>query len=185
MNKKITFVSIIIIQLIFLGGMALFHTLEFSRATKILLETEPVDPFSVFRGRYINLNYKISTIPATLFKDCIPRSLESNDYVYVVLKKKEKFWEPIAAYKNRPENTNFTFLRGKVYYSYSHNIRIKYGIESFFLSEESADEIERERINAARQAGAENRNPLAVEVAVTKEGRGYPVKLFWRDKEYR
>lgn len=261
MNKKLVFVLVIIMQLLFLGGMALFHISNLNRATKILLETEPVDPFSPFRGRYINLNYKISTIPATLLKDCSSRDLKSDDCVYVVLKKKEKFWEPIAAYKNRPEDTNFTFLKGKVYHSYSHSIRIKYGIESFFLSEESADEIEREsrtfgggnwqeiqrqrkermerlsdedkrirrigiteqwfkkldkeighwlkkgiivqetatkirekytkalgRIRAARQIGAERtagqRTPLTVEVAVTKKGRGYPTKLFWKDKQY-
>ncbi len=260
MNKKAIFISIIILQLIFLSIMTFFHMSKINTATSILLETEPVDPFSVFRGRYINLNYKISNISANLLKDCKYRDLKSNDYIYVVLEKKGEFWEPTAAYKNKPQETDLIFLKGKVRYP-SPNIRVKYGIESFFLSEKSADEIDKkvrggrrnwqeiqklrkaqmeklsvedkrmhkaglteqwfrkldketdywleegiidqetasriknkyakalERIKVAQQVepqGAERQlNSLTIEVAVAKDGSGYPTKLFWEGKEYR
>lgn len=179
MNKKFIFIAIIILQLVFLSGMIFFHASKIKTATKILLETEPVDPFSVFRGRYVILNYKISRVPANLLKDCEPSELKFNDNVYVVLEEKEKFWEPVRAYKNRPKDTGVIYLKGKVDYCSSGNIRIKYGIETFFLSETSADEIE----GRPRRAG--QRTPLTIEIAVTKKGTGYPTKLFWEGKEYR
>lgn len=145
MNKKLIFISLTILQLIFLTGMIFFYRSTITSATKILLETEPVDPFSVFRGRYINLNYKISTLPVNLFKDCKPRELKSNDHVYVILKEKDKFWQSVSAYKNCPKDPTAIYLKGKVRYASGDNVQLEYGIESFFLSEKSADEIESNR----------------------------------------
>lgn len=257
-RKKIAFILITLLQLLFLSGMIFFHTYSIKTATVVLLETQPVDPFSVFRGRYVALDYKISSLPVEAFKDCEPDKLKFGDYIYAILEKKDKFWEVKAVYKNKPLDKNLIFLRGKIYSSSSPQVSIKYGIESFFLSEKSAEEIEKRRnefttfrwqemerkrkeslseedrriekaginkwwfgvldkelnywINEAiideRIAGKIRekyskalerisvterrdvtseipRSPLTIEVAVTKDGRGYPVKLFWEGREYK
>jgi len=263
MNKKLIFISLIIIQLTFLLGMIYFHTSKIKTASKILLETEPVDPISVFRGRYVRLNYKISSIPATISRDFTHAQFKPGDYVYVTLVKLGKFWEPISASKEKLLGTDMIYLRGRVSHASKDSVRIKYGIESFFLSEQSADEIEelsrgssmridwRERdrlikeqlerlsaedqrinktgvtktwfnklngeleqwikegiiaqeesdkikrkyteslksIEAAKQViipqVERQATALTVEVAVAKDGTGYPTKLFWEEKEYR
>ncbi len=257
-RKKIAFILITLLQLLFLSGMVFFHAANIKTATTVLLETQPIDPFSVFRGRYVALDYKISSLPAEAFKDCKPDKLKSGDYIYVVLEQKEKFWETKAVYKNKPLDKNLIFLRGKIYSAYSPQISVKYGIESFFLSEKSAEEIEKKRSEFAtfrwqemerkrkenlseedrriEKAGINKwwfgimdkelnywikeaivderiaekirekysktlehisaterrdvtsdipRSPLTIEVAVTKDGRGYPVKLLWEGREYK
>lgn len=146
MYKKISIFIIVILQLLFLSGMIFFHQYKVHKGTIITLETVPVDPLSIFRGRYVVLNYKISTIPATLLKDCEINTLKAGDVIYIALQKKDIFWEPIAAYKNKPQQDEMVYLKGKVQYP-SSTIRINYGIESFFLSEDSANEIENRRRN--------------------------------------
>ncbi|GEM_PF-1785265 len=263
MKKKFIFISVITAQLIFLSCAIYLYTEKINKAPKIVLETEPVDPFSVFRGRYIALRYKISNMPDTIFKDCNASDVPEGSPIYVVLQQKDKFWEAVSAYKNKPKGTNQVYLKGKRFYSYQGNVRVTYGIESFFLSESSADEIDRggrptregwqeiqrarderlgnlsleekriykaritiywleilgpeldswvqeglisqesaaeikekykkalERIDAALQItprnpqGQDPNQALAVEVAVTKGGIGYPTRLFWKGKEYR
>ncbi len=262
-KKKLIFISIIIVQLIFLSCVIYLYTAKINKAPKILLETEPVDPFSAFRGRYVALRYKISNIPDTIFMDCKACDVQEGSPVYVVLEQRGKFWEAVSAYKNKPKGTGRMYLKGKRFYSYQGNVRVTYGIESFFLSESSADEIDNsgrltregwqelqrakeqrladlspeekrmykagittwwfekvgpeldtwvqeglisqesagkikekytkalEHINAALQITPQNpqvRNQdqmLTVEVAVTRDGIGYPTKLFWKGKEYR
>ena len=260
-SKKLILVFIILFQLVFLGGMAALHGTRIWTADKILLETEPVDPFSVFRGRYLILNYKISVIPSNLLVDCDARKLKFGNYVYVVLDKKDNFWEPVSAYRAKPGDIKLVYLRGEVVYSTEHEVRLEYNMKSFFLSEKSADEIESkrrmflgdswreigkikkenianlseedrriyksgiteywckglkteldcwlregivdqeqvaeikgkytkslERIKVASRGGpaaAGRHVPLSVRVAVTKDGIGYPIQLFWEGKEYR
>lgn len=256
-NQKIIFISVIFLQLIFLAGLVFFHSYKIQNATKILLETEPVDPFSVFRGRYIQLNYKISRIPVTLAK--VYPSLDQP--IYVVLTKKEKFWEPVAVNITRPSDNSVIYLKGKVVRLDKDYFRVDYDMKSFFLSEPSADDIERgqnhrfngmswqererqreekfSQLNEEDQRINKNNVPwwfkhleaempywekeglvnqesidkikekytlalerikkttqipetpsqelqnLTIEVAVTNEGHGYPIRLFWQGKEYR
>jgi len=257
MKKKALFFVIIIAQLIFLLCMIGFHAAQIRGAQKILLQTEPVDPFSAFRGKYVVLRYKISTIDATLLKD---GTVSNDEPLYVQLEKQGEFWQAVAAYKHRPTESDGVYLKGRARYP-GKQISVQYGIESFFLSEQSADTIEEKRrtfgrsnwnirdrdrdIRIARldahtrsiqQRGvsswwfkdlreeleawvrdelisqeqadaleeyydeplqrikeavsgqgevADRSLPLTVEVAVTKDGRGYPTAIFWEGKEYR
>jgi uncharacterized membrane-anchored protein len=257
MPKKFTpVISIVLLQVLFIFCLISFHLSKINSGTRVLLETEPVDPLSVFRGRYIQLNYKISSLPSELLEK--GQTIKRDDIVYVALEKKEKYWQPAAIYKTKPKGENLIFLRGKVSYTMRDKINLNYGIESFFLSETSADIIEQgsanrfnwreeekrrqerinkltdedkiiyksganewwiktlnaqsaiwvkenivnqeqaqkirekyaqawARINAALkdESEASRRQPLDVEVAVTKEGRGYPARIFWQGKEYR
>jgi len=265
MKKKQILMLIIAAQLVFLLCSIGFHSTQIKSAKRIILQTEPVDPFSMFRGRYVVLNYKISTVDQELLKDCKLSQLKFNDPLYVVLGKTGQTWKAVAAYKNKPTNSSLIYLKGKVRFPSSKSVRLTYGIESFFLSEKSADEIEANRRNfrtggvswrerkrqkeqRIARLDAHDRNiqsrgitkwwfgklvkelevwqrdgfitesqnkalkeyyngslqriqeaesgrteqqetgrqlPLTVEVAVTKDGRGYPAAIFWEGKEYR
>ncbi|MFH0877633.1 MAG: GDYXXLXY domain-containing protein [Candidatus Omnitrophota bacterium] len=268
-SQKSLLIAIVALQLLLLSGIIGFHSAQLKGARRILLETEPVDPFSAFRGRYIALNYKISNLPTSLVKDASAKNLKHNDPVYVVVEQKEKVWEPVGVYRHKPTGANVVYLMGRIssifeFRTVGNSIRIKYGIESFFLSEDSADAIEQqrgnrggagnwqqmqkerqqrleqlsdedkrinrnnvsewwlkilekemeawvkearidqatatklgdkyktalERISIAKEGPGTRRpnleqNPLVVEVAVSKEGRAYPCRLFWEGKEYR
>jgi len=259
MDKKRFFPAVVLLQLLFLSGLIFFYRAQLRTAATVLLETEPLDPFSAFRGRYVALNYKISQLPFSSFKDSRPQEIKSGDTVYVALVRKDKFWEVASAYRKKPASFEGVLLRGRAGGLFrDDSLRVYYGIESYFLSEKSANEIEakqssfsqarrdelarirkegleglsaeerrlyaakvnaywfnilageldqwvregliaeelsaklKERYSAAldsikkaEKTGGPLQLPLSVEVAVTKDGRGYPVKLFWEGEEYR
>jgi uncharacterized membrane-anchored protein len=183
MKKPLLFSLIILGQLAYLGTSIGYHQVQIRAGTRILLKTAPVDPFSMFRGRYVALRYDISRIPITLIKDADPKKLKPSDTVYVALAQKDAFWEPVSAHIQRPSNG--TFLRGRLRSSvYGDELQLLYGLESFFLSEASADEIEGNLRQVARTQGRQH-PPLHVEVAVARDGTGYPIKLLWQGREYR
>jgi uncharacterized membrane-anchored protein len=151
-NKKITALSILVFQLAFLAGMIAYHQAKLASASIILLKTIPYDPRSIFRGPYVSLTYEISSLPVKLLKDAKVADIKSGDELFVALAKEGTYWEPSGIYKRKPDTAGI-FLRGRVdeywrYYNYNGNdkerkVNLRYGIESFFLNEERAKEVEK------------------------------------------
>lgn len=258
MKHRALFGLTVLLQVAYLGVVAGYHGLRVQGGTKVLLETAPVDPLSIFRGRYVTLNYKISTLPTALLTDMDAANLKAGETVYVLLAKREGFWEAASIHARCPQTR--TCLRGTVRDRAGDSLSLQYGIESFFLSEASADQIEEHRRNqwrtrreqpteALEQLSTEDRrikearipewwlktlkgelpqwvmeglvtpehsqritakyedafahireaeqaartrqtasappSPLTIEVSVTSDGTGYPVRLFWEGREYR
>lgn len=184
MKKSLWFSLIVAGQLAYLGSTVAYHSVRVHTGTSVLLKTVPVDPWSVFRGRYVALNYDMSRLPTNLLKDADPSTLHTDDTVYVVLAKKETFWEPVSVHTHRPRNG--IFLRGRLR-SHSRGIdelSIDYGMESFFLSEPSADELGK-KIRAFSMTSGRRDLPLTIEVSVSRDGTGYPVTLLWESQAYR
>ena len=251
MSPKHWFAVVIGCQLAYLGAVVAYHESRVQSGTHVLLQTAPVDPESVFRGRYVVLNYDLSRLPTTLLVDR-QTALQPGQALYVVLQPGTNVWKAASLHTAPP--VGGVYLRGRVNYVSGQDVVLQYGIETFFLSESSADEIERRRrevmlsratdtmsegltadearlaraglsewwlnqltpemdrwvadglmtkeheerirtkyqqafehIDAARRTPSPQRSttPLTVEISVTADGVGYPVKLFWDGREYR
>ncbi|MCF8069895.1 MAG: GDYXXLXY domain-containing protein [Desulfobacterales bacterium] len=138
--------------LFFMIGMKQ-HTLN--TGIPILLETQPVDPRSLFRGDYVRLNYTISEI--NLDQLAGDKDFQRRDPVFVLLKKSNKYWEPASVHKAYPETQPDTvIIKGEVEYLQSrlwndetkvsekaNLLRIRYGIENYFVPEGKGMELER------------------------------------------
>ncbi len=265
MKRKYLVAAIILLQLLFLSSMIWFHSLKLRNAVRIQLKTVPYDPVSIFRGNYAALRYEISSLPAKLLMDANPGELKNGDELFVLLKNNNGIWEAEGIYKKRPRNEDGIILHGRLrhyYYSYYHssqprNLDLEYGIESFFLNEARAKEVDRlnmganwqemdkdrkkriarldeetrrihsagiatdwwmnklnkeldvwvnegiispeakesihdkyakaiEKIKAVeKEVSSDNQKPMVVEVAVDRNGYGYPVKLFAEGKVYK
>lgn len=264
MKKKYLVAAIILLQLLFLSSMIWFHSVKLRNAVRIQLKTVPYDPVSVFRGNYAALRYEISSLPVTLLKGTSTKDLRNGQELYVLLKKKNDFWEAEAICAKRPKNEDGLYLTGRLkffywnYYDSSQkNLNLEYGIESFFLNETRAKEVDRlnmgmnwqeqekerkrrigefdaetRRIHGAgiatdwwmnklnneldvwvkeglissgakesirnkyakaiektkaveEQLTSANQKPLIVEVAIDRNGYGYPVRLLAEGKEYK
>jgi uncharacterized membrane-anchored protein len=265
MKKKYLILAIILLQLLFLSSMIWFHNEKLRNAARILLKTVPYDPVSIFRGNYAALRYEISSLPVTLLKDASFKDLKNGDELFVLLREKRGLWEAEAIYAKQPKNRGGIYLRGRLkyyYWGYSNtapkHLDFEYGIESFFLNEARAKEVdrlnlrgidwqERDKERKKRLSGLDeetrrifnagiatewwmnklntesdvwvkeglisaaakdsicnkyakavektkaieeelsstNQKPLFVEVAVDRNGYGYPVRLFVEGKEYR
>ena len=92
---------------------------------KVILATQPVDPFDPFRGQYMTINYEISRISNI-------NNFEIDDTIYVSLKKDEVgIWRNDSVSHIKPQFGDF--IKGKVIRKHDDTIRIEYGIEQFFF----------------------------------------------------
>jgi uncharacterized membrane-anchored protein len=93
----------------------------------VTLRTAPVDPVDPFRGRYVTLNYEISSLPT-------PYDLGTT--VYVPLTEAGATWLGGRPTDVRPEDG--TFIRGYV----GSAGRIEFGIGRYFTDEDEARRLE-------------------------------------------
>ena len=140
---------------------------------EIVLQTEPVDPRSLFQGDYVILSYSISQIP---LKDiAVDRQLDDGDEIYVTLVPNGDTWKPIAIHHQRPDLTDGqAALKGRVDYVWQDRegetpgtdcpecmtAQISYGLESYFVPEGTGRQLEEFR----------NERALKVIVAVNEAG---------------
>jgi uncharacterized membrane-anchored protein len=114
--------------------------------TLVLLETQPVDPRSLFRGDYVILRYAINTLNTGLFG--MPADVKHGDTLYVTLREDAPFWKPVSVHSVRPEPTPGTVvIKGETYYTVpgGQSVEVRYGIEEYFVPEGEGREIERPR----------------------------------------
>ena len=167
MTKSTKFYLLIILQIVFLLVMVGTKIFTLKTGTKILLEVVPVDPRDIFRGEYARLNYKISTMNSPEMQ-----KIKENQIVYVKLRQVEKYWEAVSVSKEKPIlNKDEILIIGKKRWGN----RIEYGIESYFVPEGKAIEIERIRAPAK----------VSVEVSVDRFGNAAINRIFIDDKPMR
>ncbi len=151
MNTRI--IAILVLFTLFLCSMIGVKQWTLNSGTPVLLETQPIDPRSLFRGDYVRLNYTINQLtPSELDGD---NDFQRYDKIYVELQQQEKYWQPIAIHHDRPTNGKLA-LAGKIQYVNKHTfnsstrktedvttLRVKYGIENYFVPEGEGLELER------------------------------------------
>ena len=146
-------IAILLIFTLFLCSMIAIKQRTLITGTPVLLETEPIDPRSLFRGDYVRLNYVISSLkPSKLEGD---NDFKRHDKIYVELQQHGKYWHPLAIHRTHPKNDNVV-LAGKVQYINVNTwnaelqqseeittLHIKYGIENYFVPEGEGLDLER------------------------------------------
>lgn len=140
MKRSYRLTIIVVLQILFLFNMIGFKYFTLYSGTPVLLKTAPVDPWDVFRGEFIRLDYEISRIKRYSVKDDL--SIEKQDIgnktLYVVLEKKDKYWSAVSIHGTKPQlNSNQVFIKARpVYYDNSNDeYRLSYGIETFYVPE--------------------------------------------------
>jgi uncharacterized membrane-anchored protein len=169
--KSAKFWIIVVLQVIFLIVIVARYHFALANGKTVLLKVVPVDPRDYLRGDFVVLSYEISTLNLDKIqhKDI---QLNYNDTVYVRLEKGEKFWNALAVEKNKPDNNSELWLKGMVEYNSNKNIvRIKYGIEQFFVPENTGLNLERQ-----------SRDKISVEISVAKSGIGLIKQVYVDDK---
>jgi len=172
MPLKVKFMAAVGLQLLVLVGLIGSRQWTLMTGRPVLLETVPVDPRSLFRGDYVILRYKISTLDPEI----IPPDEETprrGQTVYVTLCPQGRYWEAAAASRRRPPvGPEEVVIKGR----WRGGHRVQYGIEQYFVPEGQGREIE--RLRGRRADGAAQ---LAVEVAVDRAGRAAIKRLIYED----
>jgi len=137
-----------------------------SAGREITLPIIPVDPRDLFRGEYVRLAYQVGTVPMSQLEGPRPRE---NAAFYVVLEKKpDGAWQTAKMTRAMPAETSpdRIVLKARMNYSWptlvsaTATVRVRYGIESYFVPEGQGKKLE----NLARE------KKLAALVAVDARG---------------
>lgn len=159
MKKQfIGLIVILALMLVMVLSVITYNQWPLMTGKKIILATQPIDPFDPFKGQYLNINYEISNINDV-------SGFKVGDMVYVSLKEDERgIWKKVAVSTSKPELGDF--IKGKVKTGFGNNVRVEYGIEQFFFE---------------RHAELPMRN-ITVEAAVDSSGRAKIVQLLQNGK---
>ena len=147
---------------------------------EIVLKTEPVDPRDLLRGRYVRLNYSISSIPPLLYKDQVVDYFDSGTTIFVRVEEDDDgFWtakEAVVGGLPEDRADGEVWIRGETRFrmaSTNTPAFVLYGIERFYTPEHVAPEIE-ERMR--------DRVLTEIVVAVADDGRAQ-IKALRQDGE--
>jgi len=140
---------VVVLQTAALMGMVAVKHRTLITGKPILLETEPIDPRSLFRGDYVRLNYAISSLDYAEVEG--DDDFERRDRVYVMLRQGEKFWRAVSIHRNMPAHgPDSVVIRGEVQYSgiwiggeSREGVNVRYGIENYFVPEGEGMALER------------------------------------------
>ncbi len=136
---------IVALQVLFLFSMLGIRFYTLSQGVPVLLKAAPVDPWDLFRGEYVALNYDISTVKSDGLD--IPRDGSINKKVYVVLEKGEQYWNTAGVFLEKPAlKSDQVFIKGQISYynDREKEFHISYGIESYYVEEGMGREINRQ-----------------------------------------
>jgi uncharacterized membrane-anchored protein len=173
MKRSHWFVLAVALQIVVLFIMMGAKGYTLAYGTKILLKTQPVDPWDLFRGDYVTLNYEISELNLnTVFSDS--SKYNRNDTVYVVLEPQGRYWVARSVSNRRPGDGSL-YIKGTVryYYDFDKRLHVIYGIESYFVPQHQGRPIEN------------TRKPLDVEVSVDSRGNSALSRLFMDGQEIK
>lgn len=160
--------------------MVISQELRIQSGKHIIVKTVPVDPRSLFRGDYIQLNYDFSRIALDKVR-VSKKYFYSGDKIFVKIAEVAGEWG-IAYVSDKPireARPNEVVLSGIVQrvsgWGREKHISAAYGIESYFIPEGKGRYIEREIA----------KKRVKVELSVDKEGYASVCKLFIDSKEMK
>lgn len=140
-KRKKLFIGILLFWILILGGFIGMKEWTLRTGTEVLLAIRPVDPRDIFRGDYVILSYDISTVEA-------PTTLSAaNDNargpIYVRLNVDEEGVAHSTGVSTTTPPSEALFIKGSIVRRTGEQVRVEYGIESFFVPEGRGLEIER------------------------------------------
>ncbi|WP_444921794.1 GDYXXLXY domain-containing protein [Microbulbifer sp. CnH-101-G] len=147
MKKGLTYALGVAIatQFFILVGMYVKAQMPLWTGELVRVKAIPVDPRSLFRGNYAQLNYDFSRVAKSALAG--DRRVREGEVVYVSLKKAPSgLYEFSGASLDKPSEG--VFLKGRVVGRNAWRAklfyRVKYGIEAYFAPKAKALQLERE-----------------------------------------
>ncbi len=147
---------VVVLQTLALFTMIAMKQWTLNTGTLVVLETQPIDPRSLFRGDYVRLNYRISELkPQELAGD---NEFRRHDPLYLVLEPDDPYWRPVSVHRRKPTLAgDQVAIRGEVQYVNHRGrfdgatneiepiqvMQVRYGIESYFVPEGEGRVLER------------------------------------------
>ena len=152
MSRKL-FILAVILQCSLLLTMIARQEILLKTGKKIMLKCEALDPRSLFSGDYVDLNYEISEIDLKTLRGqnyeetaTERQKFFMGDDVFVTLKKNSAndFFSVNGVSESyaKPEEDAVTMLGKVERHSASGKLRVKYGIENYFVPQNEGKHLE-------------------------------------------
>ena len=157
-KRRLLFLGPLLFWIVSIGGFILIKQNHLSQGKAFYFKTAPVDPRDIFRGDYVNLSYEISNIrvdPLIMKVDDSVKNLRPGDTIYVMvtndvplyLNNELKYTSRWYDIKTQSP-LDGDFITGRVESAFVDgndvlDLRVKYGIESYFVPEHKGLEIEK------------------------------------------
>ncbi|UCC68004.1 MAG: GDYXXLXY domain-containing protein, partial [Armatimonadota bacterium] len=131
------FYTIIGLQILFLLGESGTAHMGLRTGQLVTLRVAPVDPRSLFMGRYMALSYDISTIDLSTVAHPEPiAAFDRGTTVYVGLTPRRPWAAPHTVTTRPPAGGSSTpYLRGRIRSYHGTVVRVEYGLERYFIPE--------------------------------------------------
>lgn len=169
-KQYVGLIVVLALVLVVTLSFIMYNQWPFMTGEKIVLATQPVDPFDPFRGQYMTINYEISGISDA-------DGFEEGDSVYVSLKEDEQgIWRKESVSGSKPDRGDF--IKGEVIGVSGDSIRVEYGIEQFFFERDA--ELPTQNITVEAIVAASGRARL-----VQLLHNGEPIKIEYEDFDIR
>lgn len=150
--RKLVIMLAIFLQLAALSWMALSREYILQTGQQVKFQTAPIDPRDLFRGDFVRLNYAMSEVPAEMLSPEIDRDkLKKGDTLFAVLNQSSNGIASLASLQQSKPANNQLFIKGRVTSSWITSasakkvIRLKYGIEQYFVEQGKGLDIENRR----------------------------------------
>lgn len=193
---KQKFVFVVLLQALVLVAMIAKKQWTLATGTPVVLATVPVDPRSLFRGDYVQLNYKISTL--RLDSVAGDHNFKKHDKIFVLLQPGPEDATPLSVHRKRPQPAaGQVVLKGVVQWAVANSfttqvvedstmteseaqpaeqIHVRYGIENYFVPEGEGRALEQPQEGAV----------ISMRVAIDKFGNaGIKAVLVNGEERYR
>ncbi len=158
MNRAQAFLLCVVPQFLVVAAMTAREELALRAGVEVRLEVRPVDPMSLFAGRYVSVPLAIERLgPLT-------KGLAQGETVYVRLQQATPYWTAVAATREPPAE-GALFLRGEL----QGGDRVSYGLDTFYIPDNGADP---------------SRLKLTLVLRVTRDGRGLIEDLLVGNQTY-
>lgn len=134
---------LVLAQVLFVLGVAAAGYATAALGRTITLRTRPVDPRDLLYGDYVNLRYQVSELPGRLWKgSTMPRRHQP---AYVLLEPQpDGTYEAVAVFPEKPATTGSqAVLRGSVQDVWRRGLRLRYGLERYYVPEGAGRQLER------------------------------------------
>lgn len=135
--------GLVLVQALVLAGIAVSYYAVGWFGQDVRVRTVPVDPRDLLYGDYVTLSYDISRLDPSLWKEGESKP-ERGKTIYVVVAEGESgLFAPKAAYGSKPAaSEGEVVLKGRVDYSWDEAIAVKYGIEKYYVPENTGKALE-------------------------------------------
>jgi uncharacterized membrane-anchored protein len=172
------------LQVLLLAFMAGQREWIMRTGTPLVLRTAPVDPNDPMRGAFVRLEYEISTVPPALCrgepakwtKPGVGYNYRESEklrdrVVYAALAVDAHGLAELTALSDTPPSAG-PFIRGRVMTADQNGVRVRYGIEAYFMNKGAAQRMEK---TSGEKAGA----PMDVTIAVGSSGTAVLKDTTW------